>query len=656
MCGIAGVLTAAATIADRCAVEAALRVMRSRGPDGEGLSWIPMHGGEAVRLRLPDTPSGVPVLEKSDELYTGQKGAFFGHRRLSVIDLSIAGHQPMEYADSKLCLSFNGEIYNYQELRRELSGRHEFRTDTDTEVVLAAWAEWGPTCLRRFVGMFAFALADLRGVGPRIFLARDPFGIKPLYWGSRAGGLAFASEPKGLLAMGLDRRVNASRLYQFLVSGVSDYGDESMFGGIQQVPPGCYTELGCEGLCEVEYRRYWDVSKVRQSSMGRSDAVAAVRAEFLSNVRLHIRSDVPVGTALSGGIDSSAVVGAVRACGSDSDLRAFSFIAEDEILSEEKWIDMAADRSGAICYKITPSADELCADLDDLVRVQDEPFVSTSMYAQYRVFRLASENGVKVMLDGQGADELMAGYASYPAARMAGLLVRGQWVAAARFLSQARYAVGGGGAKMAINAIGQLVPNALKSLTRKMRGGVDEVINFEWFTGRGVGARNWLNRSTRRDMLHEELIRALTMTSLPKLLRYEDRNSMAFSVESRVPFLTTGFAELLLSLPDECLVANDGTSKSIFREAMRGIVPDGILDRRDKVGFATPEMRWLLHLRPWVEARLNSDTARDLPMVRGGRLRRQWDEVVSGTKPFDGRFWRWISVIAWIERNGVELK
>jgi asparagine synthase (glutamine-hydrolysing) len=404
--------------------------------------------------------------------------------------------------------------------------------------------------------------------------------------------------------------------------------------------------------------------------IGYPEATRQLRELFLDSVRLHLRSDVPVGAALSGGIDSSAIVNAMRHLEPRLELHAFSYIAETPQLSEEKWVDLAAQKAGAVVHKIQAEPGELVDDLDRLIYQQDEPFGSSSIYVQHRVFRRAREAGISVMLDGQGADEMLGGYRPCLAARLASLLRQGQWLEALRFLERIRRLPGTGGIlRMLLQCAGFLLPGKLKYLGKQwlQQSVMPPWLNASWFEAHGIHWRSDpaekssrcscliphpSSLSPRSDLLRGHLHRSLMETSLPMLLRYEDRNSMAHSIESRVPFLTPDLAGFLLRLPEEYLIGPDGVSKRIFRAAMRGIVPDQVLDRRDKIGFATPEQQWFTRLRPWVEQTLSA--ANDIPALHAPALHQEWRTLIQSKKGFDMRPWRWVNLIRWAERFEVE--
>jgi asparagine synthase (glutamine-hydrolysing) len=637
MCGIAGVIGPGAIDIARPLLASPLKTLQHRGPDDHGWLLATRSGFRAGRGELPPEPFDALLL----------------HRRLSILDLSDAARQPMTTGD-RFAVVFNGEIYNYLELREELIREGcTFRSLSDTEVLLHACVRWGPAALRRLVGMFAFALLDSRR--RTLFVARDCFGIKPLYYAHSRGVFAFASEIKALLQLPfVRRRVNPHRLHEYLRFGRTDHGSETLFADVRQLPAAHHLEISLDDPRSADPVRYWDLDLRDRLDVSFEEAAAHLRELFLDSVRLHLRSDVPVGAALSGGIDSSAIVACMRTVAPNADLHTFSYIADEDDVNEERWVDLAAARTRALVHKTVATPEDLVADLDKLIHTQDEPFGSTSIYAQSRVFRLAREKGVSVMLDGQGADELLAGYRPYLAARLGTLFRKGQWLEAIRFARRAVQLPGSRGLLRLLAQAGKaLVPAGCRAMAHRLLGPslTPAWLNGRWFRECGVtGPTTPAIGADSTDVLREQLRVTVLSTSLPMLLRYEDRNSMAVSIESRVPFLTPALAEFVLRLPEAYLIAPDGTSKSVFRRAMRGLVPDAILDRRDKIGFATPELRWLTALRPWVESTLASDRARAIPALNVLPMRREWGRVLEGRRPFDFRIWRWVNLIRWAER------
>jgi asparagine synthase (glutamine-hydrolysing) len=579
---------------------------------------------------------------------------FLLHRRLSIIDLSAGGHQPMLTIDGRYAIIFNGEIYNYLELREELTTLgHRFRSRSDTEVLLIAFQQWGIQCFPRLVGMFACAILDRPA--RRLWLIRDFFGIKPLYYALWQEGMAFASEIRPLLELpGVARTVNPHRLYDYLCSGITDHGAETMFAAIKQLPPAHYVEICLDNPIALRPVRYWDIDPTEKADLSFDEAAKTLRRLFLDSVQLHLRSDVPVGAALSGGIDSSAIVMAMRHLNRDLEIHTFSFIADDPAISEERWVDVVGDSACATMHKVKLTPDELTANLDRLIEVHGEPFISTSMYAQYRVFQAAREAGIKVMLDGQGADELLGGYPLYQLARISSLVRRRQ-------LSKAAQAAHSGatslvGLKLLLRALGRSAPPSVQAFLRRVlrRNAKPTWVNTAWFMQHGVQPM-FPCEMGGKEVLKQELYRTLTETTLPQLLHYEDRNSMAFSIESRVPFLTPGVVNFLFQLPEDYIISPGGTTKAIFRCAMRGIVPDIILDRRDKIGFRTPEEGWFLSMAPWVESVLSSPAARQINALNVKEIQLEWERIVRRSQPYYSCVWRWINVILWAQRFSIEV-
>lgn len=610
-----------------------------RGPDDRG--WLSLQADGSVER---GRDAGGPLRPR----------ALLLHRRLSILDLTESGWQPMSTPDGRYHLVYNGEIYNFVELRRELQGLgHTFRSHSDTEVLLAALAQWDVDALHRLVGMFAFALLDVRE--GTLLLARDQFGIKPLYYAECPEGFAFASEVRTLLELGgLPRRARAQGVYDYLRFGLSEHGEGTMYETLRQLPAAHFVRMRLDDARPGEPERYWSVPFHTRRDLSFGDAARTLREMIVENVALHLRSDVGVGAALSGGVDSSAVVAAVHHLHPSAELHTFTYVADEESVSDEKWADVIIRGGRVRAHKVRPSSAELVRDLDDLIRVQEEPFSSTGIYAQNRVFRLAAEAGIKVTLDGQGADEIFGGYPSFRSARLASLMRQGAVWEMGRFARASSEFPGYGGPKFLLGAGALLIPQPLQEAALQAVGQplVPGWMNAGWFRERGVRFRtHW--RGVGREVLKERMHRFLTEIHLPSLLRYADRNSMAYSIESRVPFLTPRMVEFAYSLPEEYHVARDGTTKALLKAALRGLVPDVILDRRDKIGFATPERQWLRALQPWVEEVLASDTARRIPVFRNDLLHREWARVLEGRARFDARIWRWLNLIRWAELHQV---
>jgi len=628
VCGIAGFVTSSFSEELSRALKRALVRLAHRGPDDEGSASFPAQPTD------------------------GRPAVALGNRRLAILDLTRAGRQPMTSADGRWTLVTNGEIYNYLELRDELrrSGV-AVRSKSDTEVLVAAWAAWGVACLPRLLGMFAMAVHD--SATDTTYLARDPFGIKPLYWARCGPGLAFASEIRALLEFpGISRRVDPQRLHDFLTRSSTDSGGATLLADIRQVPAGCW--LAVRGTKEAlgEPERYWQLNLRSESELTFEEAAERVRAEFVESIRLHLRSDAKVGFALSGGLDSSAVVMASRGVlGPDGDIHAFSFIPDDRDIDEERHSDLVAHAAGAWVHKVRLSAQDLRHDAETLAEIQGEPFASPVIYAQYRVMKAASEAGLKVLLGGQGADEILAGYDRYLPARMASLLRRGRVVAAWRLgrdpVTQAPVGRVGAFSRALVRALPRVFETTARRIARP--GDLHPAwLDAAWFAERGVGRQAlWSARglNVMREMLADNLLES----QIQALMRYEDRNAMAHSVENRVPFLHVPLVELLFTLPERYLLAPDGTRKAVFRRAMRGIVPEPIVARTDKVGFSVPTVLWFEALRPWIADRLR--LAGNIPGLVQTQVEMRRLTMLSSREWRDPLLvWRLVSLATWVER------
>lgn len=597
--------------------------------------------------------------DQGSELADGAIGKVaLGQTRLSIIDLSTGGHQPMSTHDGALTVVFNGEIYNYRELRAELKALgHQFSSDSDTEVLLAAWYQWRNAALRRFVGMFAFAMLDRRS--QTLTLARDAFGIKPLYYRRTSESLAFASEPRALMTLDhASRELDFQAAYDYLVHGHYDHTERSFVKDLCTLPPAHTLTLSIRtGQADVPQRWWAPEIAERRPTPAYADAAAELRDRFLDSIRLHLRSDVTLGAALSGGVDSSAIVCAMRHVEPDLPLRTFSFISQSADRSEEQWVDIVNVRSNAIAHKIRVTADELANDIDDLILAQGEPFGSTSIYAQYRVFKAAREADVTVMLEGQGADELLAGYNGYPAQRLVSLLERGHLPSALRHLRGQRNWPGRSLKATLQEAISVMAGDPLYQRLRALSGRDPRPAWLDIDALRGAGVRmeypraSWPGSSGGRRAMAEMAI-SLTQRGLGWLLRHGDRNSMRFSIESRVPFLTPDLADFLMGLPEDYLVSLQGETKHIFRTAMQGIVPASILARRDKIGFETPELAWLRKLAPQVRQWLAPGQGSSL--LDNAQMLQHFDAVIEGRRPFSWQIWRWINFQRWVQLNQIK--
>lgn len=586
MCGINGIWHTDGRTVNSGILKTATRLQAHRGPDDEGFLWFDTRSGAYTENDPCDLPADLAL----------------GFRRLAILDLSPIGHQPMRSENGDFWIVFNGEIYNYLELRHELQMRgHRFQSGTDTEVILAAYTEWGESCLERFNGMWAFALWDSHC--RRLFCARDRFGVKPFYYTWQAGAFVFASEIKAILPFCTGPlRPNDPLVYDFLVYGWLDHTPETFFTGINQLPPSHYMVVqdGCQTLT-----RYWRLDPEKRLSLPSSEAYAErFRELFEDAVHIHLRSDVAVGTCLSGGLDSSSIVCVANGLLLEKHTlpanlvgerqKTFSSCFDDSRFDERPFIEQVLQATEAESNYVFPNGAQLVEALPRIIWHQEQPFVSTSIFAQWCVMERVAQRGVRVLLDGQGGDELLGGYHSYFQYLWNGLARRGDWRALGREISayRSQYPLS---LLRAAWWLGQsFVPPGLADWLRQFKrdgwnigtlGLAPEFVRLH--TDRAYQSSHW-----RGEFFEDHLYDSLMIYSLPALLRYEDRDSMAHSIEARVPFLDYRFAEFAVSLPPEQKI-HDALTKVVMRNAMRGILPEEVRLRRDKMGFVTPEKVWL---------------------------------------------------------------
>lgn len=602
----------------------ALHSLDHRGPDDHGVERIQMDSGMLL----------------------------LGHTRLSIIDLTSGGHQPMQTVDGRFVLVFNGEIYNYKELRAELIQLgYRFVTESDTEVLLTAWSHWQLDCIEKLNGMFAFAVLD-RQLG-KLVLVRDAFGIKPLYYSKTATHFAFASELPALIKLNPGSvALNYQRAYDYLVLGIYDDQSETLFSGVSSLQPGHWIEFDLQTGSLREPVRWWWPSIAERTDLTFEQAAEQFRELFLDSIRLHLRSDVPLGAALSGGLDSSAIVCAMRYVEPDLPIHTFSFVGGKGNQNEEAWADLVNQHVQARAFKTSFTGENLLTDLDDLIIAQGEPFASTSIYAQYQVFKLARENGITVTLDGQGADECLAGYSGYPHARVQSFLDRRQYWKLIGFGRKWAEWPGRNFKQFAQIAAKQMCPDFLVAPLKQWRGRysmpawVNSKVVDDKKVDRVIPGLAATDDSHGRG-LADALRNALTVRGLQALLRHGDRNSMRFSIESRVPFLSKPLVEFLLTLPESYLLSPAGETKRILRRSMRGIAPQSVLDRRDKIGFRTPELDWLTGLdsRSW----LNRDILSRIPLLKEDEVVKTVESQLQGKQRYQPTTWRLLNFCRWFE-------
>ena len=604
MCGINGI-----TWKDPVLIERMNHAVRHRGPDDQGT-----YVDESVTL---------------------------GHRRLSIIDLSSLGRQPMSNEDGSLWIVFNGEIYNFMEIRMVLEERgYRFKSNTDTEVIIHSYREWGFDCVNRFNGMWAFGLYDK--AKNLIFLSRDRFGIKPLYYLQNEKGLIFSSEIKGILQCNIERVPNHKVVYTFLALGLVDESSETFFKDVYRLMPGENLVFDISSHSKT-ISRWYDLSKRTKdySQLQEEDLKEMIRDLFQDSVRYRLISDVPVGSCLSGGIDSSAIVYAMRKQNPKGKIKTFSMVFPGNELDESEYVDEVVKGAEVESHRITPLAEELVKELQDLTWTQEEPFGTLSIYGQYKVMDLAHRKGMKVLLDGQGSDELFAGYFIYFKYYIFESLFN---LRICEFLKTAFAAK---------DKRNDFIIFPIMTLLSKM-GFSQGLLKNLWVGGmkflRGYEEYSLSNPLLEKGFsLNRALYSDLIRYSLPALLRYEDKNSMRWSIESRVPFLDYRLVELVMSLSYRCKISG-GTTKYILRKALRGLVSNKILDRRDKIAFATPDENW-------ISSPLFSEIARKIIASERFGSRKYWnqgavvrlhEEHLNGKRSHGPELWRIINTELWL--------
>ena len=576
-----------------------------------------------------------------------------GHRRLSIIDRE-GGHQPVANEDETVWLVYNGEVYNYRELRVELEAAgHTFRTHCDSEVIVHAYEEWGPACAARFNGMWAFAIADLRGAGEdgrggKLVLNRDHFGIKPLYYARspKTGRLLFASEIKALLQdPELVAEPDEQMIFEYLQHGFHDHRAETFFRGVYHVPAATWIELPLDAADRRRRRgarharrparehRLLDAACSRRDG---GDDPADFRRRFRESVERRLVSEVPVGSCLSGGLDSTTIISfmsellkedAPDAASLRGQLKTFSAVFDGDPIDEREYIETAVESTGADTTYTNPTSHEFIGELRDFVWHQEEPIVSTGPYAQWCVMRSAREQ-VTVLLDGQGGDELIAGYVPYQLVYLRQLRKEGKYDLLRKEATASRDV---------------LMPLAKRRIKQRRKQLPTRRLLRQDFLARTTDPGYGRSQSD----LKERLLQDLLTYSLPCLLRYEDRNSMAFSIESRVPYLDQEFVDHILSLPEDAIVRH-GWSRWILRAALKGTLPEKIRLRRWKVGFTTPEMRWIKARRAAFTSLYQSPTFQARPYWDGDAVVSAFRACCRGEVEESMFFWRAANIELWL--------
>lgn len=547
MCGIAGIIHFDDRPVRSSSVQAMMKAMKHRGPDDEGIS------------------------------ISGNTG--FGFVRLSIIDLSDLGHQPMESENGELSIVFNGEIFNYVELREELRSFYKFKSGSDTEVILASYLKWGKDCLHKLNGMWAFAIHDKRI--DEIFISRDRFGIKPLYYYSDSTKFIFASDIPPILAV-LENKPEANDkiIYDFLMFNRTNHSEETFFQGIKKLQHSSSVTIKNGG---ISFNRWYNIYETTATGF---PGGAEFLELFTDSVKLQLRSDVPLGICLSGGLDSSAIVSTVQKYFHNPELHTFSAVyGKNQIGDESEFISGYA---GIVKNQhfVKPDAASLLEDLDGFISALSEPVPGTSEYAEYKVMQLASKY-CTVILNGQGADEQMGGYHYFFGFYYRELL--GAFKLRQFITETSEYYKLHGRREDLKSLVYFLMPEWLKNSRSILNRSYISDGLYEKFSG--VKNSDITGKLYDSKTLNQSLYNHFEYKFEHHLL-WADKSGMWFSLETRFPFLDHRFVERILATESEKKIGN-GVTKKIMREAFTGILPENIRTRYDKVGYETPEDSWM---------------------------------------------------------------
>ncbi|MBK5286319.1 MAG: asparagine synthase (glutamine-hydrolyzing) [Bacteroidia bacterium] len=631
--------------------------LRHRGPDGEGFVFFSGNnfstaGGNDTSASINN--SSLPYSpENHIDSVNHSCNIGFGHRRLTVIDVHETGHQPMCDSEKRFWITYNGEIYNYKELREELKRKgYHFISESDTEVIIYAYKEWGTNCLLRFNGMWAFVIYDTQT--KTLFGSRDRFGVKPFYYFHNKEYFAFASEQKALVELSFAKKeINPGAVFDFFVLGKMETEPEGFFKNIFELFPSTYFLLNAE-TGELKTEKYYSLNTTSDFSAydERQFQIYSdeVREKLIQSVSLRLRSDVPVGVCLSGGIDSSVITGIIHhllkkhvPLNIGDRLKTFTASFAEKQFDESDFAESVIQYSGAEWNRVFPDADSLIKNLDELVYSQDMPLWSTSTFAQHSVMRLAKENGIKVVLDGQGGDELFAGYRDYYPYFWKDLFSHGQY---SDFLKEIKSADGN------INLLARTflknkfidnLPMNLRSNFYKSYNSKLNYLNRDFFYEYERG----LKTESKAQSLNEALLHDFVSRRLKIFLKCEDRCSMWHSVESRVPFTDDHeLVEYLFGISASYKIRN-GTSKYLLRESMKNFIPDKVFQRKDKMGFNTPHNLWIRKMKDRLRP-LFTEKLRDYIDIK--KLNKDYDRFFSPEGNIEDKMvFRFITFAKWVE-------
>jgi asparagine synthase (glutamine-hydrolysing) len=635
MCGINGIITRDNTLKRK--ISALNYLLKHRGPDDEGFALINSASGEYKQCSgndsIPEIKNKYPHI---DTVNPENFDVILAQRRLAIIDLSVNGHGPMPDSGGKIWITFNGEIYNYIELRDELrSLGYTFHTETDTEVIINAYLCWGTECLNKFNGMWGFALWDSRK--QELFLARDRFGVKPLYYIHSENYFAFSSEIKPLTCLfNKPPVINKNKIPFYILYGNRLNARDTYINDIQSLPASHYLILK-EG--RVNIKRYYDVA-VKSPDENEEELKDKIVELLSDSLKLRFRSDVPVGTCLSGGFDSSSIV-SLSSRLNQSSLRTFSAVWKEKECDESKYIDIVNQKYGCYPNKITPRADEFEKVFSEMSYYQEIPTEGPGLYPQWYVMAKAKGN-VKVLLDGQGGDEVFGGY-FLMGAYLRGIIkdkkllkVFSEFNNFTDFLN-----------KNGIHSFASwLFPKQYARIAKTKLSEKFRIINKNILE---TIDKNLLDIDLEPPKKFQSYINNLsyhfiTSFTIPTLLHYEDRSSMAHSIESRVPFLDYRLVELGLNLKPNQMTYK-GISRPLFRKALHQYLPDEVVNRKDKLGYPTPFAEWTKTvLKDYVSDILLNEQALIYEYIDSRQIFKNLENHFSGMRDYSWEIWRLLSL------------
>lgn len=581
-----------------------------------------------------------------------------GHRRLSIIDLSKIARQPMSNENNKIWIVHNGEIFNYLELRNELINLgHVFKTQTDTEVIIHAYEQWGKECLGRFNGMWSFCIWDEDK--RTLFISRDRFGIKPLYYFSDRSVFIFASEIKPLLATGLvPRQINKKFVYDYLIYGRFNDSKETFFDKILQIPPGHYMEIDIADK-RTNLFRYWQL-EINEAREGFADKYYEERLlELLEDsVRLRMRSDVPIGVFLSGGLDSTSVVCLMDRLKSgsaktNSNLHAISNIYQAKDLDEQAYVSSVARKTKVIMHYAYPEGSKMLRDFDAILSAQEEPIGCARVYSQWEQFKIVKELGLKVILDGQGGDEILAGYQFFYGYYYAQLLRTMHVPALVKELIFFSKTKQGSLYGLLFDILKRTLPQPWLKRSRlflPLDSNIARCVNMDFFNG--------VNSKTRltdfNDNYSKNIFQNIIYRNLPLYLqpafKMTDRTASYFSIECRSPFVDHRLVSFALELSDSKKIRY-GLRKYILREVMKGILPEDVRTRTDKMQFPFEQDAWLRgHFVNYFRGVLNSESFQNRPFFKHKEIEKEFNIFLQRKKFSSTRIWRYMNLEIWMRK------